>query len=211
MKYYPVFLNLQGKKAVVVGGGEVAERKALTLIKAGAAVKVISPDITTKLNKLKRGGLLTHIKRSYKQGDLKDAFIVIAGTSSDGANKKIAKDAKHLVNVIDNPALCNFIAPSVVRRGPLTFAISTEGVSPAASKTIRKELENFYGAEFTPYLSFLRAIRKKAMKEIKDKKKREKFLKGLASEKTFKTLRTKGVSFLSKLIRQEFLKLLRRP
>ncbi len=207
MKYYPVFLNLQDKKAVVVGGGKVAERKILALIKGGAIVKIISPDITTTIERLKKRKLLTHIKRNYKKRDLEDAFIVIAGTSSDEINKKIAQDAKHLVNVIDNPVLCNFIAPSVVKRGPLTIAISTEGISPAVSKAIRKELENLYGAEFSMYLSFLRAMRKKAMKEIKDKKKRHKFLKGLASEKTFKTLRTKGAPYLSKLIRQEFLKL----
>lgn len=206
-KYYPVFLNLYGRKAVVVGGGKVAERKVLTLIRAGAVVRVISPDITTTLDKLKKRKLLTHIKRNYKTGDLKDAFIVIAGTSSNEINKRIAQDAKHLVNVIDKPSEGNFIAPSIVKRGPLTIAISTEGISPATSKTIRKELEKLYGAEFTHYLNFLRVIRKKALKEIKDNKKRQEFLKGLASEKIFNTLRGKGFPYLSKLIRQEFSKI----
>jgi len=205
VKYYPVFLNLKGKKAVVVGGGKVAERKAINLIKAGASVKVISPDITKALEKLKRKGLLTHIKRHYKKDDLKDAFIVIAGTSSAQTNTKIAQDARHLINVIDTPSEGNFIAPSIVKRGPLTIAISTEGSSPAVAKAIRKELEKLYGTEFTHYLRFLKMMRGKAIKEIKDDKKREEFLKSLASEKIFNMLRKKGVVPLSKLIKTPFL------
>lgn len=204
MKYYPVFLNLNGKNAVVIGGGKVAERKALTLIKAGALVKVISPDITKTLEKLRKKGLLTHIKRHYKRGDLKDAFIIIAGTPSAQTNTKIVQDARHLINVIDTPSEGNFIAPSILKRGPLTIAISTEGCSPAVAKTIRKELEKLYGTEFTHYLRFLGMMRKKAMKEIKDGKRREKFLKGFASEKIFNSLRRKGHSHLSKLIKYEF-------
>jgi precorrin-2 dehydrogenase/sirohydrochlorin ferrochelatase len=205
VKYYPVFLNLRGKKAVIVGGGKVAERKAINLIKAGASVKVISPNITKALEKLKRMGLLTHIQRHYKKGDLKNAFIVIAGTSSAQINTKIAQDARHLINVIDTPSEGNFIAPSLVNRGPLTIAISTEGSSPAVAKTIRKELEKLYGSEFTHYLRFLKTMRRKAMKEIEDDKKREDFLKGLASEEIFNLLRKKGFAPFSKLIKTQFL------
>ncbi len=207
MKYFPVFLNLNAKKAVVIGGGKVAERKVLALIKAGAFVKVISPNITKTLERLRKKGLLIHLKRHYRKGDLKDAFIVIAGTSSAQTNTKIAQDARHLrdesqrlLNVIDTPSEGNFIAPSIVKRGPLTIAISTEGCSPAVSKTIRKEIEKCYGTEFAHYLRFVGLMRKKAIKEIKDDKKREEFLKGLASEKIFNALRRKGTSSLSKLI-----------
>lgn len=210
MKYYPVYLNLNGKKAVVIGGGRVAERKVFTLIKTGASVKIISPSITKPLERLRRKGLLIHVKRHYKAGDLKDAFIVIAGTSSDEVNKQIAKEAKHpgigscrLINVIDTPSEGNFIAPSIVKRGLLTIAITTEGASPALAKTIRKELEKLYGAEFTHYLRFLKKIRKKAIKEIKDNKKREELLKSLASEKIFNALRRKGPAYLSELIRHK--------
>lgn len=212
-KYYPVFLNLNGKTAVVIGGGKTAERKARTLIQAGASVKVISPDITASLGELKKTGRLTHIKRPYRKGDLKGAFIVIAGTSSVQINTKIANDARHpgigpsrLVNVIDTPSEGNFIAPSIVKRGPLTIAISTGGSSPAASKLIRQEIEKLYGVEFAHYLRSLGKMRKKALREIKDSKKRESLLKDLASEKIFKNLRTRGVSYISKLIRKEFFK-----
>ena len=206
MKYYPVFLDLHGKKAVVIGGGGVAERKVRTLVKAGALVKLISPDITNALEKLKKRGLLIHIKRHYQKGDLKNALIVIAGTSSVRINQKIAQDAKHLINVIDNPSEGNFIAPSLVKRGPLTIAISSEGTSPAVAKLIRKEIESIYGQEFIRYFEFLRTMRTKALNEIKDNKERKEFLKSLASKKIFDTVRKKNPSSLMKQIRKEFFK-----
>jgi precorrin-2 dehydrogenase/sirohydrochlorin ferrochelatase len=206
VRYYPVFLNLNGRNAVVIGGGKVAERKVHSLIKTGAVVSVISPEITKNLENLRTKGLIRHVKRQYQKGDLKNAFIVIAGTSSSRINKKIARDAKQLINVIDEPSEGNFIAPSVVKRSPLTIAISTEGTSPAVAKFIRKEMEELYGAEFTRYLQFLRKIRKKAMHEIHDKRTRETFLKGLASEKILKAVRSKKTAQIFALIKKELLK-----
>lgn len=199
MKYYPVFLNLSNKRAVVVGGGKVAERKVRVLIRAGASVKVVSPHITKYLESLEKDGRIHHVKRSYRKGDLKDAFLVIAGTSSASTNEKIARDARYLVNVIDTPTEGNFIAPSIVKRGALTIAISTGGSSPAVAKTIRKELEKLYGSEFTHYLRLLEKIRRKIMREIQDGKEREKLLKKVASEEIFNTIRKEGTSFLPEL------------
>ncbi len=200
MKYYPAFINLKNKKVVVVGGGRVAERKSLSLIKAGADVIVISPAVTTRIAKLEVSGTLTHIKRKYKKGDLKGAFIVIAGTSSEETNKTISQDAALLTNVIDVPSEGNFIVPSLIRRGPLTIAISTEGASPAISKAIRREMEKLYNAEFARYLRFVESIRKKAIKEIPNDKKRGKFLKFIASDKIIRTLRKKGFKEVSETI-----------
>lgn len=200
MKYYPAFLDLKDKKAVIIGGGKVAERKVRLLINTGAFVKLISPDITNNLRKLAEKGLLEHIKRNYRDGDLNDAFIVIAATSSTVINTRIAREARHLVNVIDMPSEGNYIVPSVVKRGPLTIAISTEGASPAVSKAIRKEIEEHYGKEFALYLKFMETIRKRAMKEIIDNREREKFLQSLASVDIFKSLRERGFSRLSQKI-----------
>jgi len=203
MKYYPVFLNLKGVKAVVVGGGRVAERKIAALLKAGALVKIISPAITKTLEKYKKQGLVSHIKREYRQGDLKDAFIVIAATSSRTTNVTIEIESinlPRLINVVDTPSMGNFIVPSIVNRGHLTIAISTEGCSPALSKAIRKELEEIYGSEFSHYLKFVESIRKQAMKKIKESGDREKFLKSLASEEIFRTLRKHGVKTAVKKI-----------
>ena len=200
MKYYPVFLDLKDKETVVVGGGRVADRKVRTLIRTGARVTIISPSLSRGLKKLRDKKQVTHIKRAYKKGDIRDAFLVVAATSSVRTNTRVARDARSLINVIDTPSEGNFIAPSIVRRGPLTIAISTEGASPALSKSVRKELERLYGREFALYLKFVESVRGKAMKKIPDNKKREKFLKSLASEKIFSTLRKEGFPSASERI-----------
>jgi len=193
MKYYPVFLNVQDKKAVIIGGGKVSERKALALIKAGACVTVVSPDLSEQLIRLRERKLIQHIPRLYEKKDIRRAFVVIAATDSSEINSRISKDAEGLVNVVDVPPLCNFIAPSVIQRGPLTLAISTSGASPALAKTIRKELEKLYGPEIGVYLKFLNGIRTRALATIPEQATREKFLKGLASEKMLQMLRAKGI------------------
>jgi precorrin-2 dehydrogenase/sirohydrochlorin ferrochelatase len=204
-KYYPAFLNLKGVKAVVVGGGKVAERKAGTLLKAGALLKIISPAISKKLDKYKREGLLIHIKRAYRKSDLKDAFIVIAATSSREINRRVEADSKslpRLINVVDTPSMGNFIVPSLVNRGRLTIAISTEGCGPALSKAIRKELEHIYGSEFSYYINFVERIRRQALKHITDNKKRERVLKALASEEILGILRKDGASAAAERVRK---------
>ncbi len=208
MNYYPAFLNLQGKKVVVAGGGNIAERKILSLLKAGADVTVVSPEITARLSKEKAKKSLTHIARCYQKGDLRGSVLVIAATNSPSVNTQIAKDAPSLVNVVDVPKECSFIAPSVIKRGPLTIAISTGGISPAFSKTIRQELEKIYGTEIGAYLNFVRGARKKALAEISDKKKRSRFLKDLASDKILQSLRTKGFRVVRKAVEEKLAKLM---
>lgn len=194
--YYPIFLDIAGKRCVIVGGGRVAERKCSSLIKAGARVTVISPEITGRLAAYKEKGMIKHIPRSYRRGDIRSAFLVIAAAGSEETNQRVAEEAKggnKLLNVVDTPSLCNFIAPSVVKRGLLTIAISTGGASPAMAKEIRKDLQKIYGPEYARYLNFLRDARSKAMKEIPDKKEREKFLKELAAK--VKKRRNRNESF----------------
>jgi precorrin-2 dehydrogenase/sirohydrochlorin ferrochelatase len=191
--YYPLFLNLSGKKTVVIGGGKVAERKMGPLLKAGAKVTVISPEITKKIARMKQKKMVQHIARLYRKGDLKEAFLVIAATDSLPVNEQVSRDAPCLVNVVDTPHLCNCIVPSTMIRGPLNIAVSTSGISPALSRSIRKELEKVYGCEFTQYLQSLRKIRQDAMKMIRDKKKRTEFLKCIASEEMVKKVRSKGL------------------
>lgn len=188
--YYPVFLALKGKRCVVIGGGRVAERKTATLIRAGARVTVISPTLTTRLKKEKLKARIKHISRRYRKTDLKRAFLVISATNSSEENRKIAKDVEgQLINVVDTPSLCNFILPSIFKRGPLLIAISTSGISPAMSKAIRKELRSLYPARLGAYLSSIKHKRAMALKEIKDKKQRERFLSSLADPQLLRELR----------------------
>ena len=191
--YYPAFLNIEEKKVVVVGGGKVAERKILSLIKVCSDIEVISPDLTKRLEKEKQEGRIKHVPRRYKKGDLKNAFLVIAASDCPSINEQVSKDGRCLVNVVDTPGLCNFIVPSVMNRGLLTIAISTSGVSPALAGLIRNELKKLYGPEFKDYLNFLRKIRRKALAVIQDRKKRGEFLKAVSSEKMVRLLRKKGI------------------
>ena len=166
-------------------------------------MRVISPQLTKKLERQKAKGTLTHVCRSYRRGDLSSAFLVIAATDSQEINERVSRDAPCLVNVVDKPDLCNFIVPSLVQRGHLQFAISTSGMSPALSRSIRKELEKIYGKEFADYVKVLKIIRTKALSHIRDKKKRTAFLKSVASEKIITMLRGKGLrttkSFVTEL------------
>lgn len=202
--YYPVFLNLKRKKVVVIGGGKVAERKILALLKTGAEVKVISPDITDKIKRERIKNRIKHICRNYRKGDLKNAFLVIAATDSPHINEQVSQHAPCLVNVVDTPKMCNFIVPSVIQRGPLTIAVSTSGISPALSRFIRKELDQIYGPEFSEYLRTLRGIRTDAIKMIKDRRKRSQFLKTIASEKMIEILRGKGCIEAKRILRDKF-------
>jgi precorrin-2 dehydrogenase/sirohydrochlorin ferrochelatase len=177
------------------------------LLKTGADVTVISPEITRKIEKEKQRAGLKHIRRLYRKGDLKNAFLVIAATDSPSVNDKVSKDASCLINVVDTPHLCNFIVPSVIKRGPLTIAISTSGVSPGLSRSIRKELEKSFSPEFSDYLKSLKVIRSEAIKTIKDKRQREDFLKALGSEKIIQMLREKGFKKTKKLASDLFRKM----
>lgn len=190
--YYPLFVHLSGKRAVVVGGGKVAERKIRPLVKAGARVMVVSPVVTRGIERMVEKGLIEYRARSYRKGDLDGAFLVIAATDSSSVNEEVSRHAPCLVNVVDTPHLCNFIVPSTLRRGPLKIAISTSGVSPALSRTIRRELEALYGSEFSRYLHALKKIRHDAKQTISDTKRRADFLRCIASEEMIKQVRSKG-------------------
>jgi precorrin-2 dehydrogenase/sirohydrochlorin ferrochelatase len=198
--YYPAFINLNGKNCVVVGGGKVAERKILSLIRCGAKVKVISPVITDTLEKYKTKKQIKHIKRKYRKGDLKNAFLVIAATSDKETNKRVSDEADCLINAVDMPEMANFIVPSVINRGMMTIAISTSGASPAMAKAVRKEIEMLYNKDFGKFLAFLKKLRARAIKEISDKKTRERFFKNLTSKEIIKTLREKGFEKAKEMI-----------
>lgn len=176
----------------MIGGGRVAERKILPLMKSRAQVTVISRNVTKKIEQAIRQKRANHIARQYRKGDLTGAFLVIAATDSPSVNRRVSQDAHCLVNVVDTPDLCNFIVPSNMVSGALNIAVSTGGISPALSRSIRKEIGKVYGREFARYLQILKRIRRDALKMIPDRKKRTGLLKRLASEEMIRILRSKG-------------------
>ena len=191
-KYYPVYLDVKGKKCVIVGGGEVAYRKACSLKEAGADVNVISPDTCPEMSNEKG---LTLINKSYDESYLDGAMLVIAATDDEEVNKKVSLDAGKrniIVNVVDRPELCSFIVPSTVNRGDLCISISTGGASPALAKNIRKELEGVFGSEYGEYINLLTKMRNIAMSDVKDDSKRRKILQRLAEKDILEIVKTKG-------------------
>ncbi|MCI5194363.1 MAG: bifunctional precorrin-2 dehydrogenase/sirohydrochlorin ferrochelatase [Candidatus Electrothrix sp. AU1_5] len=165
---YPVSLNISGKLCVVVGGGNVAERKVLSLLNAHAAVRIISPQLTAVLAeqvaKRKGTGTVMWQKRGYQKGDLQDALLVFAATDNRQVQDVVVQDAQQigvLVNVADAPEHCDFQVPAVVQRGDLQLAVSTHGTSPALAAKIRQELDDQYGEEYAVLLRLMSVLRKK--------------------------------------------------
>ena len=165
--YYPVFLNLKGRRCIVIGGGQIAEGKILKLIDSGANIIVISPDATPAIRHAADTGDIELNGRKYEPGDLKGAFLVIAATNDRLVNQDIFEEAESLgvlLNAVDDPARCSFIAPSILERGPVTLAISTGGASPALARKLRETLADSPAldwADATGVLSKARQIIKK--------------------------------------------------
>ena len=157
--YYPAFLDLHEKECVIVGGGTVAAGKISQLLACGATVTIISPIITPSIKEVIATGQICWHQREYVTGDLNYAFLAIAATNNPEVNRKVfeeARDNKVLVNVIDTPEICDFIAPSVVRRGAGKYAISTGGASPALARKLRESIEDSESmgyADLAPLLS----------------------------------------------------------
>ena len=166
--YYPVFLGLSGKRCVVVGGGQVALRKVKALLKHGAEVKVISPDLCPELAQMAEKKIILVLPRSYNDGDLEGAFMAIVATDDGKINRKVAGEAREreiLVNVVDAPEQSAFIVPSYLRRGALTIAVSTAGKSPALARKIRTRLEKDFGAEYASLALMICEIRSELRKQ----------------------------------------------
>ena len=166
MPYYPIYLDITNKRCIVAGGGRVGERKVERLLECGAHVVVISRELTPLLEKMKGEGRIDHIDDDYGDACLEGAFIVIGATNRDDVNKRIAREAERrgiMVNIVDDPARCDFILPSLVQRGDLVIALSTGGKSPALAKKLREDMEASFGPEYGIFLEIMGELRKAAI------------------------------------------------
>jgi precorrin-2 dehydrogenase/sirohydrochlorin ferrochelatase len=171
MKVYPVFLNVDGKPCLVVGGGAVGERKVQDLLLAGARVTLVSREVTPVLADMAARKLIICLREDFSQDHLNGMVLAIAATNDQNTNQMVstAAQARGLpVNVVDQPALCSFVVPATIRRGDLTLAIGTGGHSPALAKKLRRDLEQVFGPEYGPYLELLGAIRGKVLAGRRD-------------------------------------------
>ncbi|MFH1351629.1 MAG: bifunctional precorrin-2 dehydrogenase/sirohydrochlorin ferrochelatase [Pseudomonadota bacterium] len=162
MSFYPILIQLEGKKAVVVGGGMVAQRKIDTLLAYHADVHVISRDLTPTLSKYLEEGRIGLLGHEFRDDYLDGAFIVIAATDDPLLNRQVSEKTSSrglLINAVDQPADCSFIVPSILRRGDLLVAVSTSGKSPAFAKKVREELEEQFGDEYGSFLALMGRLR----------------------------------------------------
>jgi uroporphyrin-III C-methyltransferase/precorrin-2 dehydrogenase/sirohydrochlorin ferrochelatase len=171
MSFYPVFLQLQGRRGVVVGGGAVAEQKVVGLLEAGARVTVVSPDLTWKLEDLAATGAIELRRRGYRRGDLAGAFLAIAATDDRSVNADVWAEAEQggiLLNAVDDLPHCSFIAPAVHRAGDIAVAVSTGGKSPALAVRLREQIGALIGREYAEFLDLLGELRPAVAARVPD-------------------------------------------
>ncbi|MGH2520225.1 MAG: precorrin-2 dehydrogenase/sirohydrochlorin ferrochelatase family protein [Chloroflexota bacterium] len=155
-------MKLDGRRAVVVGGGHVAARKVQALRGRGAQVQVVAPELCEQLREQRDQAVIDVIPRGFREADLEGAFLVIAATDDRAVNGRVFAEAERrglLCNVVDVPELCSFIVPSVISRGDLTVAVSTGGLSPSTAKLVRERLEDSLGPEYDSYLELMASLR----------------------------------------------------
>src|SRR5215471_20346769 len=169
--FYPIYLNLKNRRVVVIGGGPVAERKVESLMGTGAFTVVISPEVTSRLEVLAESNRIQLHRRAYAAGDCIGAVLVFSATDDEGVSATVFQDATAagaLVNTADQPALCDFIMPAVVRRGDVAVAISTGGASPGLAGQLRRKVAKIIGPEYAKLAELLSQARPEIRLRVPD-------------------------------------------
>jgi precorrin-2 dehydrogenase/sirohydrochlorin ferrochelatase len=205
MGFIPIFLQVEAKPCLVVGGGEVAVRKVQPLIDAGASLTVISPQVTAELASLAESGRISLLRRSYRPGDMADYELVYAATNDPELHRRLFEEARMLnilINVADAPEFCSFIVPSVIRRGRLQVAISTEGASPATARLLRQRMEEWLGDEIEVLLEVMAAAKAWLKSHEADADARARKLNALAASGVDGALRRGDSSTVERIVGQ---------
>lgn len=182
MRFLPVFMNIENKDCLVVGGGDIAARKLDLLLKANARVRIVARSIGSEVEALVSEGKVELVGQEYAEDLLKGCMLVIAATNDESLNRLVSEHARQRnlpVNVVDNPALCTFIMPSVIDRHPVQIAISTGGASPVLARLLRARLETMIPSTFGRLASLLQSVRDRVRKQIPDMRKRRRFWEDL--------------------------------
>jgi precorrin-2 dehydrogenase/sirohydrochlorin ferrochelatase len=190
--FYPVFLRLDGRLCLVVGGGVVAERKVLSLLESGAKVNLVSREVTPLLHSLAAGGKIFYRRGEYTASDLEGVFLAIGATSDQETNRRLDGDCcarNILVNIVDEPDLGSFHVPARVIRGSLQIAVSTGGKSPLLARKIKEELAGRYGPRYGDLAELLGEIREEAKVIVKDHGQRAALLAGLVDDEVCSLMR----------------------
>ncbi len=195
MGKYAIFLELGNRRVVLVGGGAVAVRKAHTLLEAGARLVVVAEEASDAMVSLcvQRGVEL--IRAKYSKEYLGEAVIVVAATNDPAVNEQVYRDCQALeilCNVVDEPQLCDFFVPAVVKRGDLQIAIGTGGDYPAYAGHLRKKLEALFTEEHGHFLAELECIRTRVLQEVPGAEDRKALLGRLADDESFDYFKAHG-------------------
>lgn len=183
--HFPLVLDLAGKRCLVVGGGEVATRKAEALIHAQARLTVIAPAATAEMAAWASQGLVEWRQEPFRPYEMNTYTLVVAATNRKEVNLAVWQAVKAVngwINIVDRPDLCNFIVPSTVQRGKLVIAISTSGASPGLARKIKQRVERDIGPEYESYVNFLAAVRSQVMATISDAALRKKIFRQLLDD-----------------------------
>lgn len=183
MRFFPVFLNLKGRRCLVVGGGEVAANKLQGLLEAEAEAVLVAPEATAEIAALEEQGRISRQAREFIPEDLAGCALVIAATDDEQTNRRVAEaaTARNIpVNVVDNPQLCGFIMPSVVDRRPVQVAVSTGGASPVLARLLRARLETLIPAAYGRLATLLRDFRERVKARIPQATERRRFWEDIA-------------------------------
>lgn len=192
MRYYPICLDLNGRAVLVVGGGAVAEGKALQLAAAGARVHVVSPDLTPRLTELAAAGKVVYERREFEERDLENKTLVVSATDKQAVNEAVARAAaarRVLHNVVDQPALCDFITPAVVARGDLQISVSTAGGSPSVAQRVRREIAELIGPEYGELVELAKDLRAEVRRRFATFEQRRDLLRAFAESEALDLLR----------------------
>ena len=184
MSLFPIFLKLTGRPCIVIGAGNLAESKIDSLRAAEARVTVIAPVASARIDAIAEAGEVILHRREYKHGDLAGHFLAVAATNDPAVNRAVfaeAQAARILVNAVDDPPLCDFYFPSVVRRGDLQIAISTAGASPALAQRLRREIDAQLPLDTGEWLAELGNLRREILQREAANEARRELLHQLAS------------------------------
>ena len=190
--YYPIYLDIENRDVVIIGGGNVCARKAETMMKYGARVTVVSPEFTDEIEQWANEGRLQLKRKAYDDADLEGANIVIASTDIQSVNEQIAADCRARripVNVVDVTPLCEFIVPAIIETGSIQIAISTGGKSPALARTLKEDLQRTIGPEYAEVNDVLGTLRDGAKQVLPTDVDRKRFFDGIIAKGILPMLR----------------------
>ena len=203
MPYYPILVELQGRKVLVVGGGSVAQRKIETLLEYGAHVQIISRELTPVLKEHLEEKRVELLAQEFRENYMEGAFMVIAATDDPLLNQRISEKARErelLVNAVDQPSDCTFIVPSILRRGDLLIAVSTSGKSPALAKKVREDLEERFGPEYESLLILMGRLRKEILSQGRSQDENRRIFHKLVNSQILEAIKGKDWNGMAKIL-----------